>query len=111
MLDNCLTKEVRLSSKLTTNFMHEEYTTVREFLRNYKKFVEKDKTVIITKNGKPEGVFTPFHLAFKEKSKKGEKINLKDLEKYQFSSGIKNLSEQIDEIVYGAPNPHRNDPD
>ncbi|MFH1218219.1 MAG: hypothetical protein V1679_00035 [Candidatus Peregrinibacteria bacterium] len=85
--------------------MNEEVITVREFLRNFSKFNKKKKTIIISKNGKPEGIFMPYE---KWKTAPLTGVNLADaMEKYSFESGEKNLSQKIDEIVYGATNPHR----
>lgn len=118
MLDNCLTNSLKLKAdkqNLASTIMEEQYVNVREFLRNYKKLTSKKKPLIITNNGKPEGVFIAY-----EKWKKGEKkegkekfVSLADaIKKYTFTgSGEKDISQRIDEIVYGAANPHRNDND
>ncbi|MBI2634138.1 type II toxin-antitoxin system Phd/YefM family antitoxin [Candidatus Peregrinibacteria bacterium] len=85
--------------------------TIREFLRNYRKYFLGKKTVIVTKNGKPYGVFVPYPDWKKREEKNNRIFNIKDVEDTMFSSGEKNLSQKIDEIVYGASNPHRNDND
>lgn len=92
--------------------MQEIHTNIREFIRNYRKFIKKKKTIIIGRNSIPEIVFMPYEEWIKNKktSKKKNSINLADIiDKYTFSGGDPNLSEKIDEIVYGAPNPYRND--
>lgn len=100
----------------------ENFINVREFLRNYKKF--KNKTYIIANHGKPELVVMPYK-KWKEnqipipkfvrfgKNKKNKKLTLLDaIEKFTFSgSGDSDLSQKIDEIVYGAPNPYRKNED
>ncbi|MEK7673097.1 MAG: hypothetical protein AAB373_04390 [Patescibacteria group bacterium] len=89
--------------------MQQQTTTVREFLRNYKKFSNADKATIISNHGKNEGVYVPYEEWEKlhKVERQGEqterrKVNIKDLEKYMFNSGYTNLSECVDEIVYGT---------
>lgn len=74
---------------------------IREFLRDHKKFIGRNKTVIIEKYGKPQAVIVPY----KEWNKKNtqKRITLKDIEKYSFNGGDKNLSENIDKILYIDP--------
>lgn len=95
--------------------MKEEYVTVREFLRNFRKFSGKKKPIIISKNGKPQNVFIPYEQWEKEYKTVSQdqdmgECNLADMiEKYAFDGGDPDLSERVDEIVYGASNPYRND--
>lgn len=81
------------------------YAPVREFLRNYKDFAISHKTIIITKNGKPEGVYVPYKKWGKSDKQipadKPKRFTLKDLEKYFFKGGDPNLSRDIDKILYG----------
>lgn len=81
------------------------YAPVREFLRNYKHLVVKQETIIITKNGKPEGVYVPYGKWGKNDKQmptnKPKKFILTDLEKYFFKGGDPNLSQNIDKILYG----------
>lgn len=114
MLDNCLTNKIEYKADkqyLICLIMKEKTITIREFLRNYKKFASQKNTIIITKNGKPKHVFMPYAAEEKNKNNKRTQIKAKTLwdaiEKYTFKSGGKNLSQNIDEIVYGYPNPHR----
>lgn len=80
--------------------MKEETTTVRNFLRNYKKIISKNMTIIIANNGTPETVCIPY----KEWQKSArKKITRQDIEKFSFKGG-KDLSKKIDEIVYTYPN-------
>lgn len=71
------------------------YAPVREFLRNYREFAIKHETIIITKNGKPEGVYVPFS----EWEKRPKKITITPefIKKYMFK-GPPNLSQTIDDI-------------
>ena len=109
MFDNCLTSG--LESKVETQIiylpMNEKEITIREFLRNHKKYTDKKKTIIITKNGKPKGVYIPYDKW--EKKKKKHKFNIKDLEEITFSTGDPGLSQKIDEICYPYPNKLKND--
>lgn len=90
--------------------MKEETTTVREFLRNYKKFANKKKAIIIMKNGKPIGTYLPYKEWEKQnEDQKGVIITKELIDQFSFKSGEKDLSQKIDEIAYGAPNPYRND--
>lgn len=118
MLDNCLTSSIKSKAgkqNLAHITMSEEYVTVREFLRNYKKFTNKKKPVIVTNNGKPEGVFISYERWEKKEKRESEErfISLADAIKPYIStgSGEKDLSQRVDEIVYGAANPNRNDND
>lgn len=115
MFDNCLTNSVKSKAdkqNIASTIMEEQYVTVREFLRNYKKFTHKKKPVIVTNNGKPEGVFIAYE---KWEKKKGKErfVSLAEAIKPYIStgSGEKDLSQRIDEIVYGAANPNRDDND
>ena len=111
MLDNCLTNSLRskVENQIIYLPMKEENITVREFLRNYKKNKGKNKILIIQNNGKPEGVFVPY-----DKWKKEPKfVSLAEVMKnYEIDDNEdSDISMKIDEIVYGAPNPHRDDND
>lgn len=118
MFDNCLTNSVKSKAdkqNLASTIMEEQYVTVREFLRNYKKFTNKKKPVIVTNNGKPEGVFIAYEKWKKKEKKEGKEkfVSLADaIKKYTFTgSGEKDISQRVDEIVYGARNPYRDDND
>lgn len=119
MFDNCLTKELKLEVNrriLIYLPMKEKNVTVREFLRNFKTLSEEKNVLIVQKNGKPEGVFVPYEEWEKKKRTKQPKgisgISLAEaIEKYTFNSGETDLSQRVDEICYGAPNPYRDDND
>lgn len=83
--------------------MNNQYVNIRELLRNYKKFIKMKKTLIIMNHGKPESILMPYH------ESADKEVSLTEaLEKFNFKgSGHKDLSQRIDEIVYGASNPHR----
>lgn len=94
--------------------MNEETITIREFLRNHKKFTNKKNPIIITKNGKPEMVIISYNKWEKDTINYKKSVSIWDMfEKYVIEDDNldPNLSQNIDEIVYGAPNPHRNDND
>lgn len=120
MFDNCLTKELKLEVNrqiLIYLPMKEKNVTVREFLRNFKTLASKKIVLIVQKNGKPEGVFVPYE-RWEKKQKKAKKpkslsgISLAEaIEKYMVEGGDPYLSEKVDVICYGAPNPYRNDND
>lgn len=81
--------------------------TIREFLRNYKKLTAKNKTIIISNHGKPTGVFISYEDWKNKEQKCKKKINILELvDKYSFD-GPGDMSQNIDEIAYGAPNPYR----
>lgn len=121
MFDNCLTNIVKskvAKQDLTIVTMKEEIINVREFIRNYKNIIGKNKIFIISKHGKPESVFVPYDkwvesnsLKFtKLDSRKRSKVNLWEaIEKYTSRGTDPNISQKVDEIVYGAPNPYRDD--
>lgn len=76
--------------------MKEQTITIREVHRNLSAIaeaVQKGKSYVITKNAKP--VFRISPVVEKE-------YTIKDLRRLQFSSGEKNLSQRVDEIVYGV---------
>jgi len=102
MFDNCLTSIIKLIAgrqKLTTAIMKTTTTTVRNFLRNYKNLASKNQILIIERHGKAEGVFMPYS-EWEEKSPT-DKISAKDLLKgLTFKSKNKNLSLEIDDILY-----------
>ena len=85
--------------------MRKETVAVREFFRNYQKYKKLDKTIFITNHGKPEGVYQPFNEweknIIREKKTEPKKFTLKELKKYCFKGGDPNLSQNIDEILYG----------
>jgi len=95
LLDKCLTNPVQWI------VMNEKKTTVREFLRNYKKFSKTDVPVIIFNRSEPEGVFVPYEEWQKKKPRAA--MNLAEAMKgFTFRSGIKNLSDprEIDKTCY-----------
>lgn len=111
MFDNYLTNPVGLehpSFQLTGLPMNEQTINTREFLRNYKKFIAANETVIISNHGKAEGVFMPY----KEWEKKNEKrdrsrcFTQADLDKY--TKGLPGFppisNKEIDDAVYVYPN-------
>lgn len=113
MFDNCLTNMLKLKGNkqnLTLQNMKEEYVTVREFLRNFRKFSGKKKPIIISKNGKPENVFIPYK-EWEEKQKVKEISLLDIMKEYDLfeNNGDPEASQKVDEICYGANNPYRND--
>ncbi len=82
--------------------------TTREFLRDFSDLTQKSSNTqyTIIRYGKPIGLFTPYSAddvcpppLVQERKKR---VTLADLEKLRFRSGEKNLSTQIDEIVYGV---------
>lgn len=104
MFDNCLTKEVKSlcqSHLFTFGIMKEENVSIRDFLRNYRKYADKKKIIIVESHGKPEGVYVPY----KEWEKKNiqRRITMEDIEKYTFNTGDPQLSQKVDEIVYKYP--------
>lgn len=114
MFDNCLTKSLKLKAdkKLLINIkMKEETINVREFLRNFKELANKKKILVVMKNGRCQGTYIPYKEWKKIKKEDGVVITRELIEKFSFNSGEKDLSKKIDEIVYGASNPYRNDND
>jgi hypothetical protein len=108
MFDNCLTNSLKLKqpqSQLTGLSMNEQTINTREFLRNYKKIITANETVIISNHGKPEGVFMPY-LEWEKKSEKRDKskyFTMEELEKYTKglpTGGPTDTSQKIDEILY-----------
>lgn len=116
MFDNCLTKPVKYKAVkqilIIRQNMKEQRITVREFLRNYKKMINKDTTLIILNNGKEQGVYIPYK-KWKEDKETSEDISgktlLEAIKPFMFETNDPNLSQKVDEIVYGTPNPYRND--
>lgn len=108
MFDNYLTSGVSFSldKYLTKATMKEETINIRELLRNYKKYATQNKVFIIQNHGKPEKVLMPYGDWEKKEKRSGIRITRELIEKYSSPSGIKNLSSQIDDILYGpeAPN-------
>lgn len=96
LLDNCLTNGLQLI------VMKEQKTTVREFLRNYKKFSKTDIPVVIFNRNEPDGVFVPYEEWKTTISKRGKKMLAEEMEKFTFKSGIHNLSDprEIDKTCY-----------
>ncbi len=114
MFDNCLTTPVKLKQpQLTGHFMNEQTINTREFLRNYKKFITANQTIIIANHGKPEGVFMPYPEWEQNTKRKSKVITREMIDK--FTKGLSslppldpNLSQMIDEIVYVYPNKLKN---
>jgi len=108
MFDNCLTNGVELAMdkrNLTSQFMAEEIVTVRDFLRNYRTFVKKNKTILVANHGVPEIVFVPYAQWKKENEikmgKNVKKIPIREaLKGLTFRGGDRNLSMNIDKILY-----------
>ena len=98
LLDNCLTNGLQLI------VMKEQKATVREFLRNYKKFSKAKVATVIFNRSEPEGVFLPYEEW--EKGNCGKPKTTMSLaeamKKFTFRSGIKNLSDprEIDKTCY-----------
>jgi len=85
--------------------MKEETTTVRNFLRNYKAFVNKNKTVIVANHGVPEIVFVPYDQWRKEHEEKSKKKNLRQIPIRELIKGLTfkgdpNIGRDIDKILY-----------
>ncbi len=77
--------------------MKNQLLTSREFVRNFAE-ITRTKTptqYTILRRGKPLGSFIPFPHNQKH-------VTFEDLKKLRFRSHEKNLSQQIDAIVYGA---------
>lgn len=75
----------------------EEITTIRDFLRNYKKISQKKRVTIILNHGKPEGVYVPYEAWAKESKKNKGRIDINEV-KDLFFKGEKDLSEKVDDI-------------
>lgn len=92
----------------------------RDFVRNFPRISNKptSQCYIIVKHGRTVGTYTPnLDRSLTRDTDKDwwnsleqitpptesdhKHVSLKDLEKYRFHSGKKNLSQHIDEIVYG----------
>ncbi|MBI4435667.1 hypothetical protein HY630_03275 [Candidatus Uhrbacteria bacterium] len=86
-----------MTSKIKT-----EPISVRDFLRNFASLVAGTsfKQYVIMKHGKPIGVFTPWE-AQKTEMKKGYPGSFLDWLKANQFSGGPDLTQRIDEIVYG----------
>lgn len=86
-----------MASKIKT-----EPISVREFLRNFAAIVtgKSFKRYVIMKHGKPVGVFTPWE-AQKKELKKGYPGSFWDWAKANQFAGGPDLTQRIDEIVYG----------
>lgn len=98
LLDNCLTNGLQLI------VMKEQKTTVREFLRNYKKFSKAKVATVIFNRSEPEGVFLPYEEWEATVNKRVKKITMEEIEKFTFKSGIHNLSDprEIDKTCYDS---------
>jgi hypothetical protein len=101
MFDNRLTNRVKLAvdkGNLTSQFMKEETINIRDFLRNYRTFVKKKKTIFITNHGIPEMVVIPYR---QWTEKKVKRMPIREaLKGLTFKGGDPDLSEKIDEILY-----------
>lgn len=103
MFDNCLTIPVDLRQSLLTGLpMNEKIINTREFLRNYKKFIAANETVIISNHGKPEGVLMPYQEWENKTQRKSKIITREMIDKY--TKGLPGfppiLPHEIDEILY-----------
>ncbi len=83
-----------------------EPISVRDFLRNFAAIVQGTvtKRYVIMKHGRPIGVFTPWEMQKKELKKTAELkpwLWLDILRKNQQPIGDGNITEEIDDIVYG----------
>lgn len=114
MFDKSLTNSLESERIFHSIIMQEEQVTVRDVLRNFRSFIKKKKSLIVTNHGKPEVVIVPYEQWKKtektEKKRKGLML-LDIVDKYAFKGGDPDLSQKIDEIVYGAANPYRDDSD
>lgn len=88
--------------KTKTSIITEETTkriSIREYIRNYKKYNSEikltGKNIIITNQGGDEVVLSPA-----DNTSKKRKWSIEDFEGCFFKGG-KNLSKNIDKIVYG----------
>ena len=107
MFDNYLTIPVRLRrSRLKGLLMNEKTINTREFLRNYKKFIAANETVIISNHGKPEGVLIPYPEWEKNTQRKSKIITQEMIDKYTKDlPGFTPISNrEIDEAAYPYPN-------
>lgn len=107
MFDNCLTIPVELKqARLTGLLMNEKTINTRDFLRNYKKFIAANETVIISNHGKPEGVLMPYPEWEQNTKRKSRIITKEDIDKFTKDlSGFTPLSNrEIDEAAYPYPN-------
>ncbi len=86
-----------MTSKIKT-----EPISVRDFLRNFASLVSGTsfKQYVIMKHNKPIGIFTPWE-AQKEELKQGYPGSFWDSVKENQFAGDPDLSQRIDEIVYG----------
>lgn len=83
-----------------------EPISVRDFLRNFAAIVQGTvtKRYVIMKHGKPIGVFTPWEVQkkiMKDEEEKKPWLWLDVLKKNQQPIGDGNITEEIDNIVYG----------
>lgn len=103
---------------MQTKIKQKSIIGTRDFIRDFSNISNKPKSkkYIIVKYGEPIGTFTPWQdeeesewwkslenapEAKEAKEDDKKRITLKDLEKYRFS-GPKDLSQRVDEIVYGV---------
>lgn len=112
MFDNCLTTPVSFKASidhLTALTMQEKTINIRDLVRNYRKLSEEGKIFIILNHGVPENVLVPYKEWQNKTKNRSVKITRELIDKYSFDSGIPDLSQKVDEIVYGSSNPHRDD--
>ena len=64
-------------------------------LKNISMKVQQGQSYIVVKNSKPVFRIEPFESA------EDKKYDLMDYKKFQFKTGDKNLSKEIDKILYG----------
>lgn len=101
MFDKSLTNLLELAYH-KPYVMKEKSVSVRDFLRQYREIADAKKVCIINNHGQPEGVFVPYQQWNKSPKKARQKITLADFEEIMFHSGEPNLSQNIDEILYGS---------
>lgn len=78
----------------------DEIIGVKQLYKNLKgitRRVQRGESFIVVKRSKPVFRVIPYQ------EERPKKYTLKDLEKLQFKSGDKDLSQKIDEIVYPSP--------
>jgi hypothetical protein len=102
MFDNFSPVLYNTHMKTKTSTITEDSTkriSIREYIRNYKKYNNEikltGKNIIVTNQGGDEITLSPV-----PKIKTLRKWTIKDFEK-GFFKGPKNLSQNVDEIVYG----------
>ncbi len=99
MFDICQTiinNTIVIIENTTMNTIKEKTITIREVHRNLSAItmaVKKGGSFVITKNAKPVFRITPVNM---------KEYTIQDLRALQFDSGEKQVSQHIDEIVYGV---------